>query len=296
MIHDRALASIYLHGPLGERFGETHRLAVSSPIEAVAALDANYPGFLREFAKVEAYGLYADGDWRGGDMAGQMPFSRELHFCPVIEGQAFLGAMLVTAIFPGIAGTTASIIGGVLMAGVMFGLSYLLAPKAPSSDTTKDDNYAFSGPENVTGQGVAVPLIYGRVYAGSVVISAGLDLGTDIAATVPVAAAPDAPPSTAISPPGTAAPPGGWPPIVFDNLGRPGPQGWHYVGMAAAISDMTVVATGNDQVGKTVDTWQHPTATRYFYNRVRGFYYSPLAKVQPAEADWNQPRGGGGHT
>lgn len=39
------LKTIRLHGPLGAAFGRVHRLAVSSPAEAVRAMCALYPGF-----------------------------------------------------------------------------------------------------------------------------------------------------------------------------------------------------------------------------------------------------------
>lgn len=176
------LVDIYLHGPLGERFGEHHRMAVSTPQEAVRALDANYAGFLPAFAEHARYGLYADGDWREGEDAGELPFSRELHICPVIEGRAFIGPALVGALIPSLAGTlTAQIIGTVIMTALLIGISLLFAKKPKKEDEDKDDSFAFTGPENTTGQGVVVPLVYGRVYAGSVVVSAGFEttqLGT----------------------------------------------------------------------------------------------------------------------
>jgi hypothetical protein len=87
----------------------------------------------------------------------------------------------VTALTGGaITGVAATIIGGVIALGLMVGASMLLAPKTkkkPSGeDTKKDESYMFSGPENVTEQGVAVPLVYGYVHTGSVVVSAGLEV------------------------------------------------------------------------------------------------------------------------
>ena len=286
------LATIHLHGPLGERFGERHQFAVATPIEAVQALDANYPGFLAAFAQHKHYALYADGHWRDGDEAAGQPFSRELHICPMIEGRAFLGAALVGALFPAIAGTAmATIIGGVLFAGLLLGLSFLLTPKVPKTEMDeKDENYAFTGPENVTGQGAAVPLVYGRVHAGSVVVSAGLDLGTDLAATTPTPAPVPGGASTAVEP-GLSPPPGGWPPIVNDSKGRPGPQGWRLVGTTNVMSNPQEAFLTGGSFWKQVDLWQHPTATTYFYNRVRGFYSSTLRGEQPNEPDY-QP---GGH-
>lgn len=175
---ERPLVKVHLYGTLAEKYGTPHEFAISTPREAVWALDANYPGFYKELIKVERYAIIADDDVRDGDAAAELTFSRELHLIPKIEGQAFVGAMAVTALF-GITGTAATILGGLLITGVMIGLSLLLRPSQPeqkTEDDKKDESYAFSGPENVTEQGAAVPLIYGRVFTGSVVISAGLSV------------------------------------------------------------------------------------------------------------------------
>jgi predicted phage tail protein len=172
----KKLVAIHLHGPLGERYGPLHKFAVQSPREALHALDANYPGFIAAFAAHERYGIMVDDEWREGDNAAIMPASKEIHFVPAIEGEVPIVAVGLTAAF-GLSATAATIIGSLLVTGLMIGLSLLFRPKQPkqAEEEEMDDSYIFSGPENVTGQGVAVPLIYGRVYAGSVVVSAGQD-------------------------------------------------------------------------------------------------------------------------
>ena len=40
------------------------------------------------------------------------------------------------------------------------------------------ESYSFSGIQNVSKQGVAVPVVYGETIVGSVVISAGIDVDT----------------------------------------------------------------------------------------------------------------------
>lgn len=180
------LVKVHLHGALAAKFGDVHEFAIRTPREAVQALDANFPGFYKELIKVERYVIVADDEVRDGDSAVELTFVRDLHLIPAIEGQASLGALAIGALF-GIAATsvTATVLGGLLVTGIVIGLSLLLKPKQPEQkqeDQTKDDSYAFSGPENVTEQGAAVPLIYGRVYTGSVVISAGLSVA-DVAIT-----------------------------------------------------------------------------------------------------------------
>jgi predicted phage tail protein len=180
------LVAVHLHGPLADRFGPLHHFAVQNPREALYALDANYPGFIAAFAEHERYGVLVDDDWREGENAAILPASKEIHFVPAIEGEVPFVALGLTALFPALSATAATIIGSLLVTGLMIGLSLLFRPKKPQTKEAEemDDSYVFSGPENVSQQGVAVPLIYGRVYAGSVVVSAGQDT-VDVATTTP---------------------------------------------------------------------------------------------------------------
>jgi predicted phage tail protein len=59
----------------------------------------------------------------------------------------------------------------------MVGLSFLFRPKTPEKSTDeRSEGFAFTGPENVVTQGAPIPLAYGRVHCGSVVVSAGLEV------------------------------------------------------------------------------------------------------------------------
>lgn len=180
-MQDSNLVRIRLHGPLAETYGGEHHFAIGSPREAINALDANYPGFRRDFLKTEYYGVLVDGDWRepNGDFdVAHSPVSREIDFCPMIEGR-ISGVIIAGLGLLGITGITATVLAGAITVGLLVGASLLLAPKPKkktSEDSKKDESYIFSGPENVTEQGVAVPLIYGRCFVGSVVISAGLEV------------------------------------------------------------------------------------------------------------------------
>lgn len=175
-LHEQPLVKVHLHGILASKYGSEHAFAISTPREAIHMLDANYPGFRQDFFACERYGIIADGEERDGEAAVDFTFNRDLHIVPMIEGQAFIGTALVAAIIgPGI---VANVLGSLLVLGITFGLSLLLRPKKPNDKKNEKDegSYIFSGAENVTTQGVPVPIIYGRVFAGSVVISAGLSV------------------------------------------------------------------------------------------------------------------------
>jgi predicted phage tail protein len=172
------MRTVYLHGILGERYGREHHFALNCPREAVSALSANFPGFRGDFLQFPMYGVVADDECRHPGNCkdvGEFPFSRDLHLVPMIEGR--LGALLTPLLIPIVGAVAAPIISGAITVGLLFGISLLLAPKPPEADDDeRDENYIFSGPDNVVTQGATVPLIYGRCFVGSVVISSGLDI------------------------------------------------------------------------------------------------------------------------
>jgi predicted phage tail protein len=177
MLENDPLVKVHLYGILATKYGAEHQFAIRTPRQAIAALDANYPGFRRDFLEGERYILIADDEERTEDASVDLTFSRDVHFVPKIEGQTFVTIPLVASVIG--AGIAANVIGSLLALGIMVGLSLLLKPKQKGVKETKnkkDTSFAFSGPDNVTTQGVAVPLIYGRVFCGSVVISAGLSV------------------------------------------------------------------------------------------------------------------------
>ena len=70
-------------------------------------------------------------------------------------------------------GTITSVIGASL---VLNGISQMLAPveTIPESNQDPRRSFNFSGIQNTSKAGVAVPVIYGRTMTGSVVISANI--------------------------------------------------------------------------------------------------------------------------
>lgn len=183
------MVTVRLYGHLEQKFGREHTFAIGSPAEAFRALEANYPGFRHAFLTAPHYYIRADGDWRNDGPSLLMPVSREIDIVPDVEG-AGLETLVATALVT-YAGFTAgavstaiaaSIIVAVVTTALMVGISLLLAPK-PKKDTggedKKEDSFLFSGTDATIGQGVPVPLIYGRCWCPPVVISAGLQTGDE---------------------------------------------------------------------------------------------------------------------
>lgn len=178
------LVKVRLWGALGEKFGHEHEFAIRTPIEAIAALDCNYPGFRREFIKFNRYYIVADEGLRDSNSM-LFPVSREVDIAPHVEGQGPLAPIIAAAVAStfAISTTAATIITGVVITALMIGVSLLLTPK-PKKPTNKNhdkiESNAFSGPDNLVGQGAAIPLIYGRCFVGSVVISVGIETSDQV--------------------------------------------------------------------------------------------------------------------
>lgn len=181
------MKTIHLHGSLA-RFGGPFRLDVRDAAEAVRALTVQIPG-LRE--AIEA------GNWhvvRGPLDEGEslcedalrlgLADESEIHLLPAIEGagngwaNTIIGAVLIV-----VGAMTSWAGGGALMAagaGMMVGGILQLTTKVPGSDygsreeADKRPSFLFDGAANTSTQGLPVPVIYGRIKTGSVVISAGL--------------------------------------------------------------------------------------------------------------------------
>jgi predicted phage tail protein len=181
------MKTLYLHGFLGARFGESFSLDVRDPAEAIRALLIQIPGF-------EA--VIRDGDWHvvrgpldGGvsldeeGLAVAVSDESEIHILPAVSGaggdglfQTIAGAVLVAVgVYTGQ--------GWLVNAGVALtlgGVSQMLSPTPQTGDYGERErpderpSFLFDGPTNTSTQGLPVPVIYGRVKVGSVVASAGM--------------------------------------------------------------------------------------------------------------------------
>jgi len=205
---------VKLYGPLAKFVGQRKFLAeISSAGEAVRMLLANFPGLERHMAD-QHYKVIVDG--QDADLEElHYPASQTIKIVPVLGGAgggvgkilagvAIIAFAIVTA-GAGIAGLglgfsagTAISIGTVGATLVLGGVSQLLSPTpqlgqiGPSSFTPgggrttttegseldPQESYSFSGIQNVSKQGVPVPVVYGETIVGSIVISAGIDVDT----------------------------------------------------------------------------------------------------------------------
>ena len=125
---------------------------------------------------------------------------QDIHFIPVISGAGRgLGKVLLGAVLIGIAvasggtglslgaggdfgftgGSLAAIGGNIGLALVLSGVSDMLFPvPEPQKFSSEEDpqlSFNFSGVQNTSRAGTPVPIVYGEIFTGSVVISAAVD-------------------------------------------------------------------------------------------------------------------------
>ncbi len=200
------LREIRVYGRLAKFLGRRKFMAaVDSAAEAVRFLLANFPQLEKHMSDQHYKVSVGDYDLALNELhdpSGQ----QVIRIIPVIggaggpTGQIIAGiALVAAAIFipglgVGLAGavvTKVGLLGGALILG---GVAQLLTP-APSltpigmsptfsggmtnsTEGTELDpqaSYSFSGTQNTSRQGVPIPLVYGEMIVGSIVISAGVD-------------------------------------------------------------------------------------------------------------------------
>ncbi len=200
---------IKVYGELRKKLGQaTFELEVDNPSHAIKALCVNFPELSNWFLSNDEQGngfkitVGKQKIYKTNLKPMIEPWSEKdvMHIVPVIKGagrgfgQILAGALLIgLAVFAapavgtgtgflgstgsGLLGATASkALGYIGTSLVLGGISQLLSPAPPSfNEASKLQSFSFSGIVNVSEQGLPVPICYGRVVTGSVVISAGLN-------------------------------------------------------------------------------------------------------------------------
>lgn len=189
------MVEIRLHGPLAAQFGRVWNLEVSTPAEALRAIEANAKGFLKKIAELDKAGLGFRLKANTHDLAEEELTCRigrtlkRLDIIPVVRGSSSVTRIIIGAALIAVAimrpqmlafiGTTGfSMVGSVGASLVIGGISELLAPKIGTSDVSSDgtQTWTLNGPGNTVDQGYPVPVIYGEVLTGGYVVSAGMSV------------------------------------------------------------------------------------------------------------------------
>lgn len=195
------LREIRLYGALAKFIGKrVLRADVSTTAEAVRFLIANWPE--AEKHMVDQYYRVSIGPSNITLDELHNPVGQQtIKIIPTVKGaggnlsagQLLLGAALIglSFLFPAAAGaqaalkigsfsfsTTGAALFGIGAQFVLGGIAGLLAP-TPKVDADANDprkSFSFSGIQNTSRQGLAVPIIYGETVVGSIVASASIDI------------------------------------------------------------------------------------------------------------------------
>jgi predicted phage tail protein len=189
---------VKVYGALRDLLGKTRfEFVADTPAQAMRALLANFPGLDKWLIESEkrgvAYRVTVGKQKVHNDDASAMyaPWSEREVFSitPVLIGSgrgvglilAGLALVAFSVFLPGvgaaIGGATMTKIG--LFGGslILAGISQMITPTpAPPKSASRLESNSFSGIANTTRQGTPVPIAYGRLFVGSAVISAGLDV------------------------------------------------------------------------------------------------------------------------
>lgn len=198
------LRTIKVYGHLAEHCGKkTFKALARTPAEAVRFLVSNYPGLralMRDGYYTVSAGAYSLELGQSPEQLGY-PLSGEdeIKIIPVISGANFFrnallviagAALIATAIatggtslsfglggFSGGVGASAAV-GNIGVGLALTGVAGFLTPTIPTPDIDNDprNNFNFSGVQNTSREGIPVPVAYGEVIVGSVVISSGLNV------------------------------------------------------------------------------------------------------------------------
>ena len=192
------LRKIKLYGELAKFLGQkTFEAEVHNAAQAIRFLVVNFPQLEKHMA--DRYYKVAINDWELDEKELHYPNGQEdIKIIPVVGGEGgrglrsvLIGAALIGLAFvAGPAGfmtaTGSKVTAGTVIAKsavyvgaslVLQGVATMLTPVPTVSEREQDPrlSFNFSGIQNTSRAGVAVPVIYGEVLTGSVVISAGIE-------------------------------------------------------------------------------------------------------------------------
>ena len=202
------LKKIKVYGKLKDFLGQsTFEAAVKTPQQAINFLRANFVGIDKHMNE-QLYKIKIGGNSVNGDLLN-MSTSGDIQIIPVAVGakkvfkavgNAFKGAANfvgdVASSAVNFVANNALSIGATLLTGgvgglltsigtsmIIDGVTSLLSPQKPASsvssvgdtDPAMRGSYNFNGIQNVSSSGVPIPILYGYVYSGSIIISSGTD-------------------------------------------------------------------------------------------------------------------------
>lgn len=177
------MVNVKFHGSL-RQFGTAFKLDVENASEAIKALTTQIPR-LREFIQKGYFTVrigkhYLDNRYLEKGLFYTLKEGMTIHLTPVLKGSkragvfsVIVGVILVIASY-WTGGTTFA----TGMAMIVGGVAQMLMKPPPMPESREKDKIkstSFSNLSNMVAQGRMVPLAYGRMLCGSMVISQGVE-------------------------------------------------------------------------------------------------------------------------
>ena len=199
------LRKLKLYGELAQFVGHKEfEIQVDSLAKAVSFLVNNFPQ-VEKYMNPQYYQVKI-GDYAVNEEEIHHPIGQQdIHIVPVISGAGSTGKVLLGAALigigmatggitfasffnpamvpyaPGFASATGLVKASIVLGGalVLSGVSDMLfpLPKLPEFKSEQDPqlSFSFSGTQNTSRAGTPVPIVYGEIVTGSVVISGAID-------------------------------------------------------------------------------------------------------------------------
>lgn len=178
------MVNVRFYGSL-KQFGTQFRLDCKTPAEVIQALTSQIPK-LRQFIQQGLFTVrvgrdYLDNRYLEQGLNQHLKDDATVHFTPVLKGSKKAG------LFQTIVGAVMVVVGAVFQQYYLVGAGIAMAAggvaqmltKMPSMSTGKEaekkQSTSFSNLSNMAAQGRPVPLAYGRIRVGSLIISQGIE-------------------------------------------------------------------------------------------------------------------------
>ena len=186
------LNKIKLYGRLARFIGErSFEAEVTTPAQAIRFLLANFPKLERHMMEQNYCVKIGNYDIDSSELEHPVG-KQEIKIIPVVTGsrgltKVLIGAVIVGAVIAtggvgaiGLAGGTGflGVAGNIGVFMALSGAAEMLTPvpKPPGvSDDPQSVNFSFNGVQNTGRAGAPIPVVYGEIFTGSLVVSAGID-------------------------------------------------------------------------------------------------------------------------
>ena len=188
------MVNVRFYGSL-KQFGAGFRLDCQTTAEIVQALTSQIPK-LRQFIQQGLFTVrvgrdYFDNRYLEQGLSHKLKDDATVHFTPVLKGSkrgglfgviagvAIIAGAIALGPLAGIISTNAAWIVGSVGASLLLGGVAQMLTKMPEmkigTEKEKKQSTAFSNLSNMTAQGKPMPLAYGRMRVGSLIISQGVE-------------------------------------------------------------------------------------------------------------------------